>query len=230
MSKSICAVSVFLVLAGLASVGSADPVSAPQAIELNPFINPNWAWQEDKDLVLLGLRDPSNYSTFLDDDPDVTSWGGTRYTLAWDISGLADLNAVKRIGFQVFTSGFWVMDSPVADRPAMNAVIRIRPAVVGEGEVTYALSDLDDFSYKWGSTGSALNSLDATSGEYVDFDIDLGTDDYGKVALGKDGSWGMSSYSTLKLDVELISATPEPTSMALLALGGLALTRRKRRS
>jgi hypothetical protein len=230
MQKGIFNVVVFVVVAGLASVASAVPINAPQAIEVNPFINPNWGWQEDKDLVLVGLGDPSNYSAFLNDDPDVTSWGGTRYTLAWDISGLADLNAVKRIGFQVFTSGWWPLDDS-GDRPAMNAVIRVRPAVgLGAGETTYALSDLAGFSSPWGSTGSALNGLDATSGEYVDFDIDLGTDDWGKVALAKDGSWDMSTYSTLKLDVELISATPEPASMALLALGGLALIRRKRRS
>ncbi len=101
--------------------------TVPNAIELKPFIQTGdgYQWYESPEYNLFGLDDESTYSEFL--ATDGATFLGDSGILHWDLSGVDNLNDVRKIGFQMYTSGWWDTESSDGTRPAMDATVRVSP-------------------------------------------------------------------------------------------------------
>jgi hypothetical protein len=73
--------------------------------------------------------------------------------------------------------------------------------------ITYPSDDLRNFGYLWGGAEAALNSKVVNGDGSVTFDVNMATNDYGKVALGIDTLKDWSTADILYLKVTLDSAS-----------------------
>ena len=96
---------------------------------------------------------------------------------------------------------------------------------VGFRNLTTGAYDLVDFDPQ---NGGGIQTGSYTLADLTAAGIDAGASYQLDFFTTDDGGWGWTRLNEVNLDANAIGAIPEPSAMALLALGGLALLRRRR--
>ena len=96
---------------------------------------------------------------------------------------------------------------------------------VGFRNLTTGAYDLVDYDPQ---DGGGIQTGSYTLADLTAAGIDVGASYQLDFFTTDDGGWGWTRLNEVNLDANAIGAIPEPSAMALLALGGLALLRRRR--
>ena len=96
---------------------------------------------------------------------------------------------------------------------------------IGFRNLTTGAYDLVDYDPQ---DGGGIQTGSYTLADLTAAGIDAGASYQLDFFTTDDGGWGWTRLNEVNLDANAIGAIPEPSAMALLALGGLALLRRRR--